>query len=432
MREAITTLHQRFGARIFVIALGDIRSPYTGGKVGAWAATLDELARELNVLIIVAAGNRYPRSGEQLEQAVTEYPRYLTEPENRFFEPAGAMNVITVGSLAHGEGVDANLAEDVRVRPITKLLEPSPFTRVGPGNNGSIKPDVVDFGGTMVFDPVTARLKDAKDLPSAGLLTLHHRPFERLFASGSGTSYATPFVAFKASMLAQLFPRASANLLRALLVGAAEVPQPARERLEHLGDEATRAICGNGHIDLARAAFSDDARVVLYAEDELALDYFAVYEIPIPENFQSEKGRRTIRVTLAFDPPVRHTRVDYAGVTMNFRVKRGCTPELIFEHYRKRTKEEGRQPDIEDKFDCDLKPGPQSREGGTLQSACVEYKRSLTNYGDSYYLVVRCEGGWAGNLVDRQRFAVVVELAHEAEIQLYERVQVRTRARVEG
>jgi hypothetical protein len=89
-----------------------------------------------------------------------------------------------------------------------------------------------------------------------------------------------------------------------------------------LGGDAVRAVCGHGLVDLERAAFSDDARVTLYAEDELALDHFAVYRIPIPEAFQAGNGERCIRVTLAFDPPVRHTRTDYAGVGMSFRVSR--------------------------------------------------------------------------------------------------------------
>jgi hypothetical protein len=35
--------------------------------------------------------------------------------------------------------------------------------------------------------------------------------------------------------------------------------------------------------------------VSLYAEDELALDHFAVYRIPIPDAFQAGNGERCIR-----------------------------------------------------------------------------------------------------------------------------------------
>ena len=377
MREAITTLNQRFGCRIFVIALADRRRVYDGGKVGTWAATLDELARELDVVIVVSSGNRSPRSGNRLEQAVTDYPRYLLEDANRFFEPAGALNVITVGALAHGEGLDPDRADDVRVRPITRLHEPAPFSRIGPGPGGATKPDVVEIGGTLIFDPAVARLRGGEDVGSAGVLTLNYNFLDQLFTAGSGTSYAAPRVAFSAAQILTRFPQASANLVRALIVSSAEIPQAAQERLQLLGADATRAICGHGLVDLERAAFSDDARVTLYAEDELALDHFAVYRIPIPEAFQAGNGERCIRVTLAFDPPVRHTRTDYAGVGMSFRLVRGCQPDLIFDHYRKREQEDGPFPELASRYNCTLVPGPQAREKGTVQCATVTFKRSV-------------------------------------------------------
>ncbi len=426
MREALTTLHQRFGCRLFVISLGDAKRIYDGSKVGPWAATLDELARELDVVIVVSAGNRAPRGGNRIEQAVTEYPGYLLEPANRLCEPAGAMNVITVGSLAHGEGIGPDFHEDVHVRAITRALEPSPFTRVGPGIGGALKPDFVDVGGTMVFDPVVTRLRLGEDLPTAGVLTLHHRALDRLFTTGSGTSYAAPLVANKAARILARFPTASANLVRALLAGAAQSPDEAVLKLQPLGGEALRSVCGHGRIDAVRAAYSDDHRVVFYADDELPLDHFAVYKLPIPELFQSG-GRRTIRVSLAFDPPVRHTRADYTGVGMSFRLVRGCESALIFDHYRRRTQAEGRRPDIDGRYNCGLEPGPRERERSTLQSASVTFSRDTDRYGDSYHLVVRCEAGWAANFETRQRFAVVVELKHQAEVQLYARLRARVR-----
>ncbi len=429
MREAITALNTRFGCRIFVIALGDKKRVYNGGKVGTWAATLDELAAELDIVIIVSSGNRAPRAGNRLEQAVTEYPNYLLEDANRLFEPAGAMNVLTVGALAHGEGLDAALGSEATIRPITRENEPSPFSRVGPGIDGATKPDVVDIGGTLVLDAMVARLRSGEELPSAGVLTLHHAFLDRLFTAGSGTSYAAPRVAFSAAQILTRFPDATANLVRALLVGSAEVPHASRQRMALLGPDAIRIVCGHGMVDLERAAFSDDARVVLYGEDELAVDHFAVYRIPIPEPFQTERGERSIRVTLAYDPPVRHTRTDYFGVGMSFRLIRGCEPHLIFEHYRKRTKEEGTFPEIAVKFDCSLTPGPQTREKGTVQCATATFKRSVKDYGNDYYLVIRCEAGWA-SFQNRQRFAVVVEISHKAEVQLYERIRERVRISV--
>ncbi|QQS15115.1 MAG: S8 family peptidase [Rhodospirillales bacterium] len=425
MRAALTTLNERFGCRLFVIALGDRSAPYDGGKVGTWAATLDELAHELNAVIIVAAGNNEsPRSGDALEEAVTEYPAYLLEAQNRLFEPGGAINVLTVGSLAHGEGVGPEFSEIVHVRPITQALEPSPFTRIGPGPGKATKPDLVDIGGTAVFDAGVRRLRVGQQLPSAGILTLHHQPMVRLFASASGTSFAAPMVAHKAAQLLRQFPHASANLIRALLVNAARVPEEAMAKLQPLGDHAPTFVCGNGMVDVERAAYSDDHRVILFADDQIDIDHFVVYELPIPEIFQAG-GRRSIRVSLAYDSPVRHTRADYAGVGMSFRLVRGCTREFVFDHFRRRSQSDGRQPELSPRFDCKLLPGPQQRERGTLQCASVSFQRGTENYGDMYYLVVRCERGWAD--VGNQQYAVVVELEHQLETRLYDRLQVRVR-----
>jgi subtilisin family serine protease len=78
MQDAIRALHER-GCRVINIALGDVhRIPYDGGRVSQWAATLDTLARELDVVIIVSAGNsaggdRAPW-GPQAEYITQTYP----------------------------------------------------------------------------------------------------------------------------------------------------------------------------------------------------------------------------------------------------------------------------------------------------------------------------------------------------------------------
>lgn len=112
---------------------------------------------------------------------------------------------------------------------------------------------------------------------------------------------------------------------------------------------------------------------------------------------------------------------------MSFRLVRGCQPDLIFDHYRKRTQDDGPFPGARPRdIIATWAPGPQAREKGTVQCATVTFKRGVEEYGDSYYLVVRCEAGWATH-VDRQEFAIVVELLQKAEVQLYERVRQRIR-----
>lgn len=434
MDTAIRTLHAEHGCRLFVLSLGDTNANLPQGRVGPWAATLDALARELDVLIAVAAGNRArprPFMSATSEELVTLYPSYLLEPENRLAEPAGAANVITVGAVAGGTGLDARHALAAHVRPITQEWgEPSPFTRVGPGAGGTRKPDVVDLGGTAVFDVPSISLAGAPRLPAAGVITLHHRYTEQFLTSAGGTSFAAPLLIHKAARLLRRMPNASANLLRALLVGAARLPDAFERRLGAMTETERVRIGGSGVVDPIRAAYSDDHRVVLYAEDALEMDQFAVYRVPIPPEFRTG-GDRTIRVSLAYDPPVRRSRNDYLGTKMDFRLLRGIEEAELFEHFRERDKQlEGAAPDLPGRFKCKLQPGSDERANNTLQTASVTFKRDTGEYGEVYHLVVRCLSHWAEDLVLDQRFAVVVELEHRPEIRIYNRVRERVRVRV--
>lgn len=426
MRSVFQRLTETYGCRIFVIALGDNRPWFERGRVGPWAMTLDEIAREMDVLIFVSAGNRHPRGGNIVEQSVTQYPQYLLEQANRIFEPSGAANVITVGSLSHASGLAARHVNDAHVQAITHgPLEPAPFTRIGPGAAGIVKPDFVDLGGTMIFNAVTRSLQTAPQVPESGIVTLNHDFVRQLFTSSRGTSFSAPLLARKAALLLQRYPNASANLIRALLAGAASWPDEAVQRLAAIDTVEKFQILGNGYVDPMKAAYSDDHRVVYFADDRLDIDKFAIYRVPIPTEFKTG-GKRTIRISLAYDPPVRRTRAEYLGVKMDFRLIRGCSIADVSSHFRSYTGEEGDHTEMPDRNNCKLKPGPQHRAGNTLQTAEVSFSTDTLGYGDEYYLVVRCAGGWAEEEV-HQRFSIVVELEHQAGVQLYARLRPRVR-----
>ena len=432
MREAIEYFRHTYACRVFNASLGDDRLPYQGGKVSPWASILDTLARELDVVIVVSAGNYIhdPGPSNSPDGHIQDYPHYLLGATSRIIEPATGAVVLTVGSLAHSENVPPGSAGDnVAFRPIAKRGEPSPFTRSGPGLGGAIKPELCETGGNRAYDGLTQGLRNAREL---SVISTNWQYVQRLFMTDIGTSYAAPRVAHSAARLYGSFPNASANLIRALLAASAEVPAQSLQLLGPIGERAVLQLCGYGRPNLDRAGSSDEARVVLYAESELAFDTFHIYELPIPKELIDISGTRRIKVVLAFDPPVRHTRFDYLGAMMSFRLIRGKSIDQIVEAFRQRRRDEPAVDRLTSTiFDCKMYPKAKSREGGTLQRATFTMKGApRADYGDTYHVVVRCERKWARDEHAPQRYAVVAVVEHSAEVNLYNRIRDRVLERV--
>lgn len=429
VEKAIRKLHFDHNCRVINLSLCDRDRPVKT-RASLWTEVLDDLARELDIIIVAATGNS---DGTALvdahqERVVDNYPAYLHEPANRMLDPSGALNVLTVGSLAHVNGLSEG--DSVEIRSIASFNEPSPFTMIGPGASGSIKPDLVDYGGTAVYDGLTRQLRDASNRPATGILSLHHKYTDRLFSTFTGTSFSAPLVSHKAALLLDKFPDASANTIRSLLALSAEQPNQALKKLGSTHEKMNYEVLGYGHSDIEHALFSDDGRVVLMAEGLLSVDQFAIYEVPIVEDFQKTSGTREIRVALAFDPPVRRTRKDYSGVRMQFDLIRGSNIDSVYDAYRELItneadgKKESAPPKLLSNQKCDFSPAINLRKAGTLQCGKFTAKRDISAYGDAYFLVVRCVGRWV-DPGEVQPYSLAVMLRHSAEIKLYERLRER-------
>lgn len=427
MKQAIEYFRNTYGCRVFNASLGDRRLPFNGGKVSAWAAILDHLARELDVVLVVSAGNydhEPPGAGDH-DHHVNGYPRYLLDPPAKIIEPATGSIVLTVGAIANSANVPLAAAGAVQFRPIAQTGQPSPFTRSGPGIGGAIKPELCEYGGNSAFNGLLRRTETPIEM---SILSLNREYLARLFHADAGTSFAAPRVSHNAARLFGQYPRATANLIRALLASSAVVPQAARDLLDPIGTDAIRMLCGYGVASSEKASKSDTNRVVLHAENSLPFDRFHIYEVPIPDEFYEGRGDRRISVSLSFDPPVRHSRLDYLGTTMSFRLIRGKNVEDIAAAFRKPAQEDPRIERIGSPYDCPMAPKPTQREGGTLQKAIFTIKRVAENYGDTYYIVVRCQREWAQDEHYPQRYAIVVTIEHDEQVDLYARLQARLQA----
>ena len=439
MKEAIEAFHDEYGCRVFNVSLGDPGLVYNDGKPSPWAYILDTLARDLDVVIVVSAGNLSVLGvfGDEANQIFTEYPRYLLNDDSRLIEPATAANVLTVGALAHSDvsHLMSRRPNDPSVRCVADIDQPSPFTRCGLGVGNAIKPEVCDYGGNVTWE-APGRILDRD--PEVSIISTSYPHLERLFTADVGTSLAAPRVAHLAGLIMKDYPGISANLVRALIANSASVPDPVKEILTD--DDDILRICGYGQPNLERALYSAEGRVTLIAEDEIPLDAIHLYEIPIPEEFQQTSGKRCVMVSLAFDSPVRHTRSDYLGVKMSFRLFRGLSTEQIIDWYAERQSDA--DPDkIPNRNECSMTPTATRRERGTLQKAVfvAAQNRAFSNYsGDTFHLLVRCQAGWASpEQFPHQRYALAVTVEHlEEPIELYnivtQRVQLPERVRLKS
>lgn len=432
-------------ARIVNISLGDESKVYADGYQTRFAAAIDDLAyryAERGILVIVSSGNFNGHGHLTPEQLREQYPNYLLEPAARLIDPATAALAMTVGGLSIGPVEGRHWNVDVQIPIAGDAGFPSPFTRAGRGIDGGIKPEVVEAAGDWILDRQILRksgvVTTAKNFAQGQLLT------DRI-----GTSYAAPKVANLAAQLMRKYPGYSSNLIRALIAHSAQVPtiRPQEwNNLENWNDDILR-VYGYGQPSLERALDAAQNEPWLLQDGEIQADNFRLFELPeLPDEFMSERGRRVIRVTLAFDPPTRPTRKDsYLGFNMDFALYRNVDAATLADAYRSWDRNERDQlddgvppgrTDLASKK-INLKPSSQKRNNGTLQSAWVEINTRRWQYdqGTPLYLAVVCQRMWAPAEIINQRFAMVMSLFHDKadldlHAQLRQRVQLFVRERV--
>lgn len=428
--------------RVINLSLGDARLfARDGTKQFRLSAKIDELAYELrdrNILFVISAGN-FNYAPASAEDRLRDYPSYLLENEARVCDPGTASLALTVGSLSTGNAPYLSGGDPSRRCIAGQRGFPSPFTRTGFGVDGMVKPELVEFGGDEIFDRTDSRRDPGAGIPSTA--RDFAPPNGRLFRFVFGTSFAAPAVSNLAARLFDRFPGASSNLIRALIADSARVPPDRPSALDgEPWSDAVLRVYGYGQPSFERAAFSDQGEVLLVADAEIPLDNFHLYEVPaLPDEFFQEEGERYLSVTVAHDPPTRHTRGDsYQGVTMEFSLFRNTSVtdvEALFRDWQRApaadneaTLEE-RISDLPSSQRISLQPGTNRRKKGCLQKGMIRIASRRWEYdGGPMILAVASLRKWAPAEVDSQRYAVVVSLRHTGErVRLYDRIRQRAR-----
>jgi len=432
LERAVRYFVQRYrNCKVVNISFGDRYKKMFGNRRQFTLATLiDELAKELDVVFVISAGNL----GE-LEQLgfPGKYPSYLIDEneEIKIIDPASSAYAITVGSISQEFGPSTRRQTDILFSP-ARTHYPSPFTCAGPGYKGMIKPELVEEGGNIISSP-SDPLK-SEDI-GGKLVVLNPKWLEegKLFSVDYGTSFSAPKVAHYIARLFNNFPNYSTNLVKALLLASAEIPSDRPTLLNEINynDSDIKLIdllkvYGYGKPNFDAAISSDSNRVLLQAENNIKLDGVHLYYFYLPREFIGTNGEREISVVLVYSLPIRRNRIDYMGVDMEFHLFRNSTTEEVA-YYYETLLEKGITEEMEDIMpkelklkEIDLHPRVRLRKKGIHQKGIKIYsRRPDINPDKPLVLAVVSQSKWLKDKEYLQDYAVVVEIRHKAKIDIY-------------
>ncbi|MFH1097768.1 MAG: S8 family peptidase [Candidatus Desantisbacteria bacterium] len=396
LQEAVVSFlsNSEHRIRIVNISLGNRyevwRKSYT--RQLPLATIIDELAYAFpNVVFIVSTGNQSLNNVEEydsIDKIKSNYPKYLLQnPDFKLLNPATSALALTVGSIAHAPRIrqERNGEEQVKT-PIADENQPSPFTRTGPGINGMIKPELVEYGGNLIFYNNHGRISE--DI-GGKIALLNNQTIDDIIKFDYGTSFSASKVAHIAGQIANKYPQRTANFIINMLLSGADFPfipndnfyksQDGKAIDDHLN------VCGYGLPSIDRALHSFDNRVILFDENKLQLNRVKVYSLQLPDVFFNEKGTKRIVINLSFTPETRSTRGDsYLGNRMEFHLFHTVSPQKIVNKYGVVSLEaEGEKiPKELERFEIKL-PGARKRNAGCHQKAWKEFKREPRNRPDS-------------------------------------------------
>ncbi len=439
------------GASIINLSIGDLRTRLSTARQLGMAAIVDDLARRHDLVVVTCTGNIPPL--DYLDgtdsTAVAAYPQHLLASDRaQLLDPGSAMLSLTVGGITTARAATGLAGRETVTRvPMGQPGWPAPFTRVGPGVAGAIKPELTDVAGTFGIEYGRLGGRDAE----LGVISAGAR-VDRLLTFDIGTSFAAPLVTRIAAAVKARFPAFSANLVRALVLLSAEPPTFGPElTVARPADRETAVhrLLGYGRPSVARAIESTSHRVVLVAETAIAIDGIHIYRLPLPGSFFESGGQRGLDVALAFDPRTRARRLDYPASRMAFYVVRGMDLNQVAEVFAALDPETF---DLDDDQDTEsdprnnrpptvsqlgarhlrMSPAPTVRSRGANQRARTTFAQRLDRAAhDPMYLVVRNVNRW-DDPTATQLYAICAALWRtENDPELYAELEAQLEAVVE-
>lgn len=439
LEKAVRYFDEKYhNCKVINISFGDKYKKMFGNKRQFALATLiDELAKELDIVFVISAGNLDPKENGFPER----YPNYLIEQKEdvKIIDPGSSAYAITVGSVSQKLGPSDRRPNEILFSPAQEDC-PSPFTCVGPGYKGMIKPELVEEGGNILISP-----SDSLKMEDIGgkLIVLNPKWIEdgRLFTVEHGTSFSTPKVAHYIARLFNNFPDYSANLIKALLLASAEIPSDRPTPLNEIdyNDSDTKLIdllkiYGYGKPDFGIASSSETNRVLLLTKNKIRLNGVHLYYFYLPREFIETRGEKEISVVLVYSPPIRRNRINYMGVGMEFHLFKNAEIQEVLKGYGTIQVGEEMQDIVPEELkikEIDLHPGVRLRKRGIHQKGIKIYSgKPGINPDKPLVVAVVSQSKWLKDERYLQDYAVVVTIRHSAQIDIYNRIREKIQQRI--
>jgi len=285
--------------KIFNLSINS-RSPFRKKHMSSWAASIDTLIHEHQLIFVVSAGNISKEDIRYYHNQGKVYPNYLEEPFCKVANPGQCSFGLVVGSINH------NFYEDENWVSLGQANQVSPFSRTGTGIWGKVKPDLVEYGGGLVISKngINSVRENEHIAPELLRSTLHGG--SAIGKDSSGTSFATPKISHTAGQLLKLYPDEGINLIRALLIQGARLPE------DHFRSPTTQSIeyYGYGFPSIDRSTNNEENRITFYNTGNIKAEEGHIYSLLIPDELRNPENEYDIliEVSLAFTAKVRRTR----------------------------------------------------------------------------------------------------------------------------
>ena len=422
LKNAVEIIMRKYDkCKIINISFGNLDHKITNELAQFRLASLiDELANKYKEIIFCIATGNTNKYDDDVD--IKKYPSYFIHDTDkiRIIDPATSIHGITVGSIYRKDGKNTHF--------------PSSFTRVGPGLSGMIKPDLVENGGG-----------DADD---AGVITANPNWVSdvRLFTLDKGSSFSAPMVAHQLALLKSKFPNESRNLIQSLLISSARIPTSLPGGLEDIDGKTSKSlqkllnIYGYGKPNLNNAIHSESKRVILKHSGSIQIDKSQLFTVKLPKEFITKPGKRSIEITMVFDPPTDSKRSYYMGVNMEYRLFKNSDIEYVKSQHGKIMDEDSEVHDeimdedseVHDKNPKQIKmfPGLNLRSKGAHQKSIIRYIREPKISNDKpLILMVTCKKRWLDDKSYAQNYAIVMSIKHDSVNELYDQIKVKNQIR---